>query len=133
MRTLAAMRGSYVAALLDCCREKLPVLQRGGGDNAGDNLEMNDDTIGRDMNYIVTYGCPPSLGTPTKSTISLAYFDWLRKKADAYHGDVTLHDALSTWQGTDGKAETFSKISQPLKLKHADWVPKPGSLPSQQS
>ena len=85
---------------------------RGRGDNVADI-----DTGGHiledaqtDFNYIVTYGCPPSDGTPAKSTISLAYFQRLKREAEGWTGEVTLPNALTTWQGTDGKAETFPKI-----------------------
>ena len=70
-RMLASLRGSYVIAVLDCCREKLPEATRGTGEDV--NIDEGDEP-GRDFNFIVTYGCPPSDGTPAKSTISQAYF-----------------------------------------------------------
>ena len=80
------------------------------------------------MNYVVTYGCPPNKGTPAKSTISLAYFENLRRKAQDYTGEVTIPDALFRWQGTDGQAETFTKFRQSIKLKYKNWVRPAGAV-----
>ena len=102
---LAGERGSYVISVLDCCREKLDKLMRG----ASDAVMKYEEDFDR-FNFIVTYGCAPSQGTPAKSTISEAYFLMLKLQADAYTGEVTLPNAFDLWQGFDGKSETLHKV-----------------------
>ena len=123
------MDGCYVVALLDCCRENLSESMRGGGGNAGDQDMMIDAES--NINLLITFGCPPSDGTPAKSTIALAYFRYLKSKANDYDGSLILPNALLTWHGTDGKSETLPLISQELRLVHSQWVAKAGSVPPQ--
>ena len=62
------MPNCYVIALLDCCRELIQIQSntRGRGDDVADidtgGYLLEDAKT--DFNYIVTYGCPPSDGTP---------------------------------------------------------------------
>ena len=78
----------------------------------------NQDAIQQrhDTNYIVTYGCPPSNGLPTKPTIAVPYFKFfnMQKNTDFI---VTLPGNIIYLKGTDGKCETQVKVAQSLKLK----------------
>ena len=53
-------------------------------------------------------------------------------QADALTGEVTLPQALLTWQGTDGQAETLPKVRQFIKLKHANWKCPTDAIPAEQ-
>jgi len=72
-------------ALLDCCREKIDAIKwRGSVKSADENLDLDSEFRALTAlqgetrsNLIITYGCPPSKGVPTKSTIAVAYFKFL--------------------------------------------------------
>ena len=85
LRVVGRMKGTYVIALLDCCREKIDFTKWRGSIKkakipsdlevmfeAQDMIQQTHDT-----NYLVTYGCEPSRGVPSKSTIAVAYFKFL--------------------------------------------------------
>lgn len=123
LRVIAGMKGTYVIALLDCCREKLDSTKWRGTSNKADlspDLEAlfaAQDAIQQrhDCNYLVTYGCPPSQGVPAKSTIAVAYFKFLNGQKDS-NGAITMPGNISFFQGTDGKCESVPKCSQPIQL-----------------
>ena len=119
LRVLATTPKSYVLAVLDCCRAEFKAQHRGF--QAADNSNPDAD---QRTNLIITYGCPPSDTTPAKSTISVAYFDKLRQKADDATGEVKLPYALVGWRGTDGKSETLTLTDMELKLKFENWEPR---------
>lgn len=110
LRILATIANSYIVAVFDCCREKLPGQSRGGGD---EDEEVKTQAT---TNLVMTFGCPPSDGVPDKSTIAIAFFDHLRLNADDYTGEVTLPHALIGWRGTDGKVESLPLTNVPVKL-----------------
>jgi len=56
LRILANLKGSYVVALLDCCREILPEENSRGGDSIQNNVTSN--------NLIISFGCPPAASVP---------------------------------------------------------------------
>ena len=74
LRALASNPNSYVVALLDCCREKIPSAMRGGF--AADDAAP-EEVPG--VNWIISFGCSPSSGTPVKSTIAVNYFEHLKE------------------------------------------------------
>ena len=119
LRVLATTPKSYVLAVLDCCRAEFKASHRGF--QAADNSNPDAD---QRTNLVLTYGCPPSDTTPAKSTISVAYFDKLRAKAEDATGIVTLPHALVGWRGTDGKSETLTLTDMELKLKFDNWTPR---------
>ena len=121
LRILASIPKAYVVALLDCCREKLSEAMRGG------NTEQPAEEEEEGMNLVITFGCPPSSGTPAKSEIAVAYFDRLRQKADV-DGSVILPEALLSWRGTDGRCETLPLIKQSIKLMHENFQPNPNQM-----
>ena len=63
VRVLARMKGSYVIALFDCCREKAKT-GLGHGSSSSDQQE----------DFIITFGCPPTSTVPARSTIAHEYF-----------------------------------------------------------
>ena len=85
LRVIAGMKGTYVVSLLDCCREKIDLTKWRGTANHADlspdlqALFAAQDSIQQrhDTNLLITYGCPPSMGVPAKSTIAVAYFKFL--------------------------------------------------------
>ena len=126
LRVIGGMKGTYVVALLDCCREKID-LTKWRGTGSGNNAELSPDLESlfaaqdaiqqrHNTNLLITYGCPPSQGVPAKSTIAVAYFKFLNGQKDA-QGKITLPGNISFFQGTDGKCETVPKCSQPLQLQ----------------
>ena len=116
LRILATIKKSYIWAVFDCCRQKVPQLSRGG--------EEEEKKAEQHTNLVLTWGCPPSDTVPDKSTIAVAVFDHLRQAADDATGQVTLPGALIGWRGTDGKVETLPLTNVPLKLRFKDWVPR---------
>ena len=123
LRMLANESGAYVIAVLDCCRERLPVATRG----TGENVEFAEIDSG--MNLILTFGCEPSRTTAAKSTISKEYFQNLSDQADGYSGEVSIPEALFMWKGSNEKVEHFYKFSSLMKFQHINWEPRPGSKP----
>ena len=126
LRVIAKQEGSYVMAVFDCCREKLPPQKmRGGGGGAVIADEMPEDVeLGQAVNhenFIITYGCQPSSGVPVKSTLAKTYFRYLRKSGQHIGDDQTtkylsLPGSLNFFQNTDGKCEHNIKAAQPLLL-----------------
>ena len=124
LRALAKMEGSYVVAVFDCCREKLPAApMRGGGggnqaaalDDDGSN-EMLVQPQGSHENFIITYGCQPSAGVALKSTIAKTYFRYLRHSSQTAKSSqdlklLELPGCLNFFQNTDGKCEHSIKAA----------------------
>ena len=102
LRVIAGMKGTYVVALLDCCREKIDLTKWRGTSNHADlspdleSLFAAQDTIQQrhDTNLLITYGCPPSQGVPAKSTIAVAYFKFLNGQKNQ-KGEITLPGNIS--------------------------------------
>ena len=90
LRSLAGLQNSYVTALFDCCRERMSEAMTRGGNTDAPVAEVDDNNI----NLILNFGCPPSDGTPAKSTIAIHYFKHLKAKANVMDGSVILPSAL---------------------------------------
>lgn len=138
LRCVAKADGSYVVAVLDCCREKLPKQETRGFNTqaiANDGLLISDDQEwigqpkGSQENIIITYGCQPSDGVPQKSKLAKSYFRYLRKSAQDYN-DVKclmLPGCLNFFQNKDGRCEHNIKAAKPIMLEwddHADGKTK---------
>ena len=125
LRCIAKQEGSYVVAVFDCCREKMPVTAtRGGGGGAAMDDDANE-MLGQEEtnheNFIITYGCQPSAGVALKSTIAKTYFRYLRRSSQSAKFDhelklLELPGCLNFFQNTDGKCEHSIKAAQPLLL-----------------
>ena len=85
MRALAKRDNVYVVGIFDCCREEFSEADFKEATRSGfmrqatgvgeDDLEARQDVKG---SFCLTFGCPPSRGTPQKSTLAVGYFDFLR-------------------------------------------------------
>ena len=119
LRSLAKADGSYVIALFDCCREKIPPeVSRGMGAEEEDGLEAAAGAIPENHeNFIMTYGCPPTEGVPAKSTIAKSYMKYLKSSQDP-NGHISLPGPLNFFVGADGKCEHNIKVNFPLLLKY---------------
>ena len=119
LRSLAKADGSYVIALMDCCRERITAqASRGSGAvDDDDGLAAATNAIPEHHeNFIITFGCSPTEGVPAKSTIAKAYMKYIKKSSDA-NGYISLPGPLNFFVGDDGKCEHSIKVSQPLLLK----------------
>ena len=86
------MKGTYVVALLDCCREKMTVkeVQHGkkvkvdgrGGGVAFEEEEELDFSVAPSRDLIIAFGCPPNSYTPAESTLTVELFMTLEKMSD---------------------------------------------------
>ena len=138
LRALATAEGSYVCAVFDCCREKMPSSAFRGSGQADGAAELDDDTginlLGAPAetqeNIIMTFGCRPSAGVPAKSTIARTYFRYLRKAAILQNGEFQLQlpGCLNFFQNTDGKCEHAIKTAQPCIVKWTDHSTKHGGV-----
>ena len=123
LRDISRGRGSYVVALFDCCREKLPVESTRGLGNGSIADDVDEDFLNltNQENLVITFGCQPSSGVPQKSTIATAYFRYLRQMSNANPartGEFALN--MTFFKGVDNKCEHISKCSQPLLLQWED-------------
>ena len=121
LRSLAKADGSYVIALFDCCREKIPPeVSRGMGAEEEDGLEAAAGAIPENHeNFIMTYGCPPTEGVPAKSTIAKSYMKYLKQSKDP-NGHIALPGPLNFFVGADGKCEHNIKVNFPVLLKYKE-------------
>ena len=120
LRTIASGRiKTHIAAVFDCCRSEMKTRGTAGG--AGDSGD-DDDEAGQ-TNLILTFACPPSSTTPAKSTISVQYFEQLKKKVNPATGMVEFKDALIGWRNTDRQAETIAFSPYSMKLRLVGYKP----------
>lgn len=68
LSVISGYQNTFVVTVFDCCREELPREEiRGGADKSQT----------RDQNFYVTFGCAPTNGVPTKSTLVDSYVECL--------------------------------------------------------
>lgn len=104
LRTLAIVESNYIIGLFDCCREKVRSQAMRGesasSSSSGDEGEQDGE------NYLFTFGCPPTEGVPSRSTVSRSYLRHLRKNCHPETGQIALPTGLTTYTGKDGKSES---------------------------
>jgi len=74
----------------------------------------DQEDVNYGVNFILTWGCPPSSGVPAKSSIVTSYTEHLVKKIKK--GVLVLPEGLQSYSGSDGKAETLPKCKAYLWL-----------------
>ena len=128
LRDIACTDGSYVMALFDCCRERLPQEEMRGRSTYDEDEDILNEPKNEE-NLIITFGCMPSAGVPAKSTVARAYFRHLRHSArvkDLGVGNLVLPGNLSFFNGTDGRVEHTTRVTAPLLLKWTDRLTNAG-------
>ena len=68
LASLSKLNNNFIAAIFDCCRE---VIYRGDTRGVGESVDTQKNLT--DQNLYVTFGCPPLVGVPAKSTIVKSY------------------------------------------------------------
>ena len=129
IRILATNPGTFVLAVLDCCRENF-VLEGTRGTGAGGD---DDEDLEDYCNLFMTHGCAPNSSVDARSTISETYFQKLRQFMNAKN-EVLIPGRMTTWTpGNNG--EHVPKHSHILKLKftnlEADQMAATDNTPSQ--
>jgi hypothetical protein len=90
LSSLSKLKHNFVAAIFDCCREELP---RADTRSLGDS--NNEDKVNlTDQNLYVTFGCPPLVGVPAKSTIVKNYITCVNQYLNKTGGVLELPAAL---------------------------------------
>jgi len=103
------VKNCYIVGLLDCCRQQVKMdAMRGVEEELGEKKE----DFG--VNFIMTWGCPPSSGVPAKSSIVTSYTDRIANKTKK--GVVLFPECLIGYFGNDGKVETLPKCKAFLWL-----------------
>ncbi len=88
LSVLSKYHNTYIVSVLDCCREVLPKEDtRGLGDD--DNKAALTD-----QNYFVTFGCPPLVGVPAKSSIVKSYTQCVKEHLVKTGGVLEIPGAL---------------------------------------
>ena len=86
LRSLGRVRGGYVVAIFDCCRERFKEDRRGGNEE-GDDIDMDMEDY---SNFIAWFGCPPESTVAAKSTIAIDFFEALKERANPSDGTILL-------------------------------------------
>ena len=83
-RALANSPGTYVMVQFDCCRDEVNPKEwqkeerkLETGEDARGEYGLISEKLKKTSNLIVTYGCEPQRGVPTKSTLVNAFFLFL--------------------------------------------------------
>lgn len=89
LHSLSKTNNNFIAAVFDCCREVLPKEEtRSLGDYADDMKNLTD------QNLYITFGCPPLVGVPARSTIVKSYTECLTQYLNQTGGVLELPGAL---------------------------------------
>jgi hypothetical protein len=89
LSSLSKLKNNFITAIFDCCREVLPRADtRSLGDNTEEQVNLTD------QNLYVTFGCPPLVGVPAKSTIVKSYMECVSQYLNKTGGVLELPAAL---------------------------------------